>query len=250
MQADDFAVKAKVQHLSKNFPRVRPELLKTLLKANQGNISIVKQVGCRKCSAPAGKRYAWCVLTLRGCSVICAGGLADNIAGVLLQALHASAEHPAGVGRQQRRTGGKGRHGRGQSPAGTKPRNSSDPAPSRMVPANKNPPAGKVVQYSSYEQARDRQQNQALYNVSHLPGLPVPAEVLVQLLCLSASHLAFHVVLPALFSLIQLSLGTCSALLATDTLHDWLCQQSICNSQWYTGTSCGGPCPHTPLCLS
>ena len=70
MQADDFAVKAKVQHLSKNFPRVRPELLKTLLKANQGNISIVKQVGCRECSAAAGKSHAWCALTLQGCGVV------------------------------------------------------------------------------------------------------------------------------------------------------------------------------------
>ena len=44
MQADDFAVKAKVQHLRKRFPQVRPELLKTLLQANQGNMTIVKQV--------------------------------------------------------------------------------------------------------------------------------------------------------------------------------------------------------------
>lgn len=46
VQADDFVVKAKVQRLRKSFPQVRPELLKTLLQANQGNIPIVKQVGC------------------------------------------------------------------------------------------------------------------------------------------------------------------------------------------------------------
>lgn len=149
---------------------------------------------------------------------VCADGLADRVAGVPLQALHASAEHPAGLGRQ-RRTGGKGRPGRGQSPAGTVPRNGSDPAPSRVMPAGRTPPAGRVVQYASYEQARDRQQNQALYNVSPLQGRPVYAHVLVQLLCLtSASPPAFLFVLPALLSLLQLSLGTCSALPANTSV--------------------------------
>ena len=64
VQADDFAVKAKVQHLRKSFPQVRPELLKTLLKANQGNVAIVKQVGCYECSAAAGQSHAWCTLAL------------------------------------------------------------------------------------------------------------------------------------------------------------------------------------------
>ena len=227
VQADDFAVKAKVQHLRKSFPQVRPELLKTLLKANQGNITIVKQVGCCECSAAAGlsQHVAFC----RPQAAVCFGadGRADTIAAVLLQALHASAKHPAGLGSQQRRTGGKGRRGRGQSPAGTVPRNGSDPAPSRVVPASRTPPAGKVVQYSSYEQARDRQQNQAIYNVSHLQGRPVSAEVLVPLLCLTgASHLALCFVLPAVFSPLQLLLGTCPA------LHDGLCQQSTWSSHW------------------
>ena len=38
-----------------------------------------------------------------------------------------------------------------------------------MMPASRTPPAGKI-KYSNYEQARDGQQNQALYNVSHLQG--------------------------------------------------------------------------------
>ena len=43
-RADEAVTKSKMQHLRKAFPRARPELLLSLLKANQGNVNTVKQV--------------------------------------------------------------------------------------------------------------------------------------------------------------------------------------------------------------